>query len=242
MIKAYQSGAPGNGKPFPDGAKLAKIHWNPKKMETFPAATVPGTQHDMDFMVKDSKRFADSGGWGYAVFDYDTASDTFTPGTMAGKPPQGNDAKCGYACHTSVKKKRLRFHRLRAQVIRKIRYTAWTRRRNMNRAALIATILFAVGTADAAIDDPVRLDTGMISGATTGSPDVRVFKGIPFAAPPVGDLRWRAPKPAAHWEGVRKADEFGPVCMQGGDQKMSEDCLYLNVWTGAKAAELRSVR
>ena len=63
-----------------------------------------------------------------------------------------------------------------------------------------------------------------------------MFKGIPYAAPPVGDLRWRAPKPAAHWEGTRKADEFGPVCMQGGNQKMSEDCLYLNVWTGAKAA------
>ena len=106
----------------------------------------------------------------------------------------------------------------------------------MNRTALIATTLFAIGTAGAAIDEPVRLDTGMISGATTGSPDVRVFKGIPYAAPPVGDLRWRAPKPAAHWEGTRAADQFGPVCMQGGNQKMSEDCLYLNVWTGAKAA------
>ena len=107
----------------------------------------------------------------------------------------------------------------------------------MNRAALIATTLFAISTAGAAIDDPVRLDTGMISGATTDSPEVRVFKGIPYAAPPVGDLRWRAPKPAAHWEGTRKADEFGPVCMQGGGNKqMSEDCLYLNVWTGAKAA------
>ena len=103
MIKAYLSGAPGNGKPFPDGSKLAKIHWTPKKMEVFPVATVPGTQHDMDFMVKDSKRFADSGGWGYAVFDYDAASDKFTPGTLADKPPQGNDAKCGYACHTRVK-------------------------------------------------------------------------------------------------------------------------------------------
>jgi hypothetical protein len=103
MIDAYQAGFPGNGKPFPDRAKMAKIHWNPKKMETFPAATVPGTQHDVDFMVKDSKRFADSGGWGYAVFDYDAASDTFTPGTLAGKPPQGNDAKCGFACHTTVK-------------------------------------------------------------------------------------------------------------------------------------------
>src|SRR5271155_2628357 len=103
MIKAYMSGAPGNGKPFPDGAKLAKIHWIPKKLETFPSATVPGTQHDVDFMVKDSKRFADSGGWGYAVFEYDAASDTFKPGTLADKPPQGNDAKCGFACHTSVK-------------------------------------------------------------------------------------------------------------------------------------------
>jgi hypothetical protein len=103
MIDAYLAGIPGNGKPFPDGAKLAKIHWNPKKMETFPAATVPGTQHDMDFMVKDSKRFADSGGWGWATFDYDAASDTFTPGTLASSTPQGNDAKCGFACHTSVK-------------------------------------------------------------------------------------------------------------------------------------------
>jgi hypothetical protein len=105
MISAYQSGAPGNGKPFPDGAKLAKIHWNPKKLQTFPSATVPGTQHDVDFMVKDGKRFADSGGWGYAVFDYDAASDTFKPGTMASKPPQANDAKCGAACHTIVKTK-----------------------------------------------------------------------------------------------------------------------------------------
>ena len=103
MIDAYKAGVPGNGKPFPDGSKMAKIHWNPKKMEVFPAATVPGTQHDVDFMVKDSKRFADSGGWGYAVFDYDAASNTFAPGTSAGKPPQGNDAKCGFACHTMVK-------------------------------------------------------------------------------------------------------------------------------------------
>ncbi len=102
MIDAYLAGIPGNGKPFPDGAKLAKIHWNPTMMENFPAALVPGTQHDMDFMVKDSKRFADSGGWGWAVFEYDAASDTFTPGTMADMPPQGNDAKCGFTCHTIV--------------------------------------------------------------------------------------------------------------------------------------------
>jgi hypothetical protein len=103
MIRAYRDGSPGNGKPFPDGAKMAKIHWIPKKLETYPSATVPGDEDNVDFMVKDSKRFADSGGWGYAVFDYHTASDTFTPGTLAGKPPQGNDAKCGFTCHTSVK-------------------------------------------------------------------------------------------------------------------------------------------
>jgi hypothetical protein len=103
MINAYRAGAPGNGKPFPDGSKLAKVHWNPKQMETSPAATVPGTQHDMDFMVKDSKRFRDSGGWGWATFDYDAATDTFKPGTLADHPPQANDAKCGFACHTSVK-------------------------------------------------------------------------------------------------------------------------------------------
>ena len=103
MIDAYRAGVPGNGKPFPDGSKMAKIHWNPKKNETFPGTTVPASLHDVDFMVKDSKRFADSGGWGWAVFNYDAASDTFTPGTLADEPPQGNDAKCGLACHTIVK-------------------------------------------------------------------------------------------------------------------------------------------
>ena len=103
MIKAYQSGIPGNGKPFPDGSKMAKIHWNPKKMETFPNTTVPATLHDVDFMVKDSKRFADSGGWGWGAFKYDAASDTFTPATTADQPPQANDARCGVACHTIAK-------------------------------------------------------------------------------------------------------------------------------------------
>jgi cytochrome P460 len=103
MIKAYEAGFPGNGKPFPDGAKMAKIHWNPKKMEAFPAATVPGTLHDVDFMVKDSKRFAESGGWGWGAFEYDAKTHTFTPATTADTPPQGHDAKCGFACHTIVK-------------------------------------------------------------------------------------------------------------------------------------------
>jgi hypothetical protein len=103
MIEAYKAGVPGNGKPFPDGSKMAKIHWNPKKMEVFPAATVPGTLHDVDFMVKDSKRFGDSGGWGWAAFNYSAASRAFSPGTTSDVPPQGNDAKCGFACHTIVK-------------------------------------------------------------------------------------------------------------------------------------------
>ncbi|MGC1178132.1 MAG: cytochrome P460 family protein, partial [Methyloceanibacter sp.] len=106
IIAAYQSGVPGNGKPFPDGSKMAKIHWNQKKSAEAPAPTlVPDTLHDVDFMVRDSKRFVDSGNWGYAQFNYDAASDTFTPATLANQPPQGNDAKCGFACHTIVKAK-----------------------------------------------------------------------------------------------------------------------------------------
>ena len=105
-IDAYRQGVPGNGKPFPDGAMMAKIHWIPKKQEAYPGQpTVPGTQHDADFMVKDSKRFADSGGWGWAAFEYDAASDVFRPATEADSPPQAHDAKCGLACHTIVKAK-----------------------------------------------------------------------------------------------------------------------------------------
>jgi len=103
MIDAFRSGIPANGEPFPDGAKMAKIHWNPKSNALFPGPTVPGTLQNVDFMVKDSKRFSDSGGWGYAVFDYEPASASFSPGTLAGMPPQGNDAKCGFACHTIAK-------------------------------------------------------------------------------------------------------------------------------------------
>jgi len=105
MIRAYEAGIPANGKPVPDGAKMAKIHWAPKQNEFFPDATVPGKLVNIDFMVKDSKRFADGGGWGYAVFDYDAASAKFTPGTSAGTPPQGNDAKCGVTCHSRAKAK-----------------------------------------------------------------------------------------------------------------------------------------
>jgi mono/diheme cytochrome c family protein len=106
MINAYKAGIPANGKPFPDGAKMAKVHWNAKVNAGEPGApTVPGIQHDVDFMLKDSKRFADSGGWGYGAFEYDAVSNRFTPATLKAKPPQGNDAKCGYACHSAVKTK-----------------------------------------------------------------------------------------------------------------------------------------
>jgi hypothetical protein len=105
MIDAYKAGIPGNGKPFPNGAKMAKIHWDPIKNTFAPGPPlVPNTLHDIDFMVKDSERFADSGGWGYAVFEYDVPTATFRLGNLTDKPPQGNNAKCGAACHTIAAK------------------------------------------------------------------------------------------------------------------------------------------
>ncbi len=98
MIDAYRAGIPGNGKSFPDGAKMAKIHWKAKQSAEAPSpTTVPDTLHDVDFMVKDSKRFAASGGWGYAQFNYDTTSEAFAP--------DGTGSDCGYACHTIVASK-----------------------------------------------------------------------------------------------------------------------------------------
>ena len=106
MIAAYKAGIPGNGQPFPDGAKMAKIHYNIAKADSEPGQPlVPTSQHDVDLMVKDSKRFADGGGWGYGEYEYDPASKTFRPGNLKDYPPQGNDAKCGFACHTVVKSK-----------------------------------------------------------------------------------------------------------------------------------------
>jgi hypothetical protein len=102
-MNAYRAGVPGNGRPFPDGSRLAKIEWRPKKSPDAPYdINVPGAIYDVDFMVKDSARFADSGGWGYAVFRYDVAADAYVPATLSHQPPQGNDAKCGFACHTIV--------------------------------------------------------------------------------------------------------------------------------------------
>src|SRR5689334_22630362 len=112
----------------------------------------------------------------------------------------------------------------------------------MARTAFAALTLYALGAASAAIHEPVHTESGLLSGIAGKDSEVRVFKGIPFAAPPVGNLRWRAPQPPASWEGVRAADQFGSICMQAANSgrgpapAMSEDCLYLNVWTAAKSA------
>jgi hypothetical protein len=104
MIKAYREGIPGNGKPFPDGAKIVKLEWRPKKITDPPFSsttpdTVPGELEQVEFIVKDGKRFSDTHGWGYSMFVYDPASGTFAPATKASKPPVDHDAKCGAACH-----------------------------------------------------------------------------------------------------------------------------------------------
>jgi hypothetical protein len=103
MIDAYRAGVPGNGKPFPDGSKIAKLQWKPKKSTEAPfSVNVPDTFTQAFFIEKDSKRFPDSSGWGYALFNYDAASDTFKP--------EGSGNNCGYACHTRVAKKDYIFH------------------------------------------------------------------------------------------------------------------------------------
>jgi hypothetical protein len=94
MIAAMEAGSPGNGKPFPNGAKMAKVHWTAKQSKDPGQATVPDTLHDVDFMVKDTVRFPD-GGWGYQLFNYDVATDVFTPSIP--------DATCGVACHRAAK-------------------------------------------------------------------------------------------------------------------------------------------
>src|SRR5882757_7278294 len=107
-------------------------------------------------------------------------------------------------------------------------------------AAVVAT-LFSFGPGAA---ETIRLDSGVMADVAADSSGVRLFKGIPFAAPPTGDLRWQRPSPVKPWEGIRQAQDWGPRCMQSnrlGDidsdnKRMEEDCLYLNVWTPAKSA------
>ena len=105
MISAYQAGIPATGSLCRTAPRWPKFIGRRSKTSSFRTRRCRTNWQNVDFMVKDSKRFADSGGWGYAVFEYDSTSDTFKPGTSASTPPQGNDAKCGYACHTLVKKR-----------------------------------------------------------------------------------------------------------------------------------------
>jgi para-nitrobenzyl esterase len=112
----------------------------------------------------------------------------------------------------------------------------------------LAMVLAALPSA-AAIQQPVKVKSGLISGDISGSSSIAVFKGIPYAAPPVGDLRWRAPRPVVPWQGIRKTDQFSASCVQNivperkpwtfefmTHGEISEDCLYLNIWTPAKSA------
>src|SRR5215470_11325909 len=128
---------------------------------------------------------------------------------------------------------------------------------------LLSAVFFVVARPSAMIPDQVRIETGELAGVVgTSQPTVRVFKGIPYAAPPLGENRWRAPQPAAKWDGVRNADAFGAPCAAGApfggrggggarggargqapadaapprEPARSEDCLYLNVWTSASSA------
>ncbi len=109
---------------------------------------------------------------------------------------------------------------------------------------LFLIVILLLFSTDLLAQDQVKTANGVLKGTLTKTTGVRSFKGIPFAAPPVGDLRWKAPAPVKNWEGVRSADKFAALCMQGaifGDMGfradgMGEDCLYLNVWTPAKSA------
>jgi hypothetical protein len=103
MIEAYKAGIPGNGKPFPDGAMIAKLQWKPKKSTEAPfAVDVPDVFSQAFVMEKDSARFPKSGGWGYALFNYEAASDTFAA--------DSSPLDCGHACHVAVKAKDYIFH------------------------------------------------------------------------------------------------------------------------------------
>lgn len=111
-------------------------------------------------------------------------------------------------------------------------------------AQLLAASVFAQAT-DEGTPTRVTISNGVLEGVTHAATGIRIFKGIPFAQPPVGDLRWKEPQPVKNWSGVRKADKFGPRAMQKPiysdmmfrSDGVSEDCLYLNVWTPAKSAK-----
>jgi para-nitrobenzyl esterase len=107
-------------------------------------------------------------------------------------------------------------------------------------SSLMAAVAFGGFAATPSTSVPVRTDSGLVEGVRENA--AVVFKGIPFAAPPVGELRWRPPQAPLPWAGVKNADRFSPVCMQTGSyppdspaETVSEDCLYLNVWVPVAA-------
>ena len=104
MIKAYKAGVPGNSQPFPEGSMIVKLQWKPKRSTEAPfAVDVPDVFKQAFVMEKDSKRFPKTGGWGYAVFNYDAVSDKFTP-------DEKSLADCGHSCHVAAKAKDYIFH------------------------------------------------------------------------------------------------------------------------------------
>src|SRR5450631_2482852 len=106
------------------------------------------------------------------------------------------------------------------------------------RTILIAIAAAAISSMSLAATPTAKVEQGLVQGTVESG--LTVYRGIPFAAPPVGDLRWRPPQPAASWEGVRQADKFAPQCVQSiKPETTSEDCLYLNVWSPAKSVHAK---
>ena len=115
-------------------------------------------------------------------------------------------------------------------------------------AVVFGALTIATLSGIQAVEEPLRIEGGMLAGTRGRDASIRVFKGIPFAAPPVGSRRWMPPQPVVPWDGVRNAAAFSAMCMQpprpaegsnlhdGTPETISEDCLYLNVWTPAAGA------
>jgi len=114
---------------------------------------------------------------------------------------------------------------------------------------IVLSALLALAAPLWALPQPVKIHSGLVSGVEGREPGILVFKGLPYAAPPVGNLRWRPPQPVAPWQGVKRANQFSASCMQTilnarapwtyevtTHTEISEDCLYVNVWTAAKSA------